>query len=103
VHTNRRIGCARATGDKTNAWTPREFALRFGHEGGPALLAANDKLDLLSVQVKAVQRSQVTFTRNTERMGNALGQKAFNKQVASNFGFHVGHFAQCLQGPVSRL
>jgi hypothetical protein len=35
--------------------------------------------------VKTIENSQVTLTRHSESMGDALGQKAFNKQVAGNF------------------
>jgi hypothetical protein len=59
--------------------------LGFGHEGGPTLLAAGYESDLVTVQVKAIEHRQVTLSGHPESMGDALGQKAFNKQVASNF------------------
>jgi hypothetical protein len=48
-------------------------------------LAAGHKRELIAVQVKAVQHRQIALTGHAERMGNALGQEAFNEQVASNF------------------
>jgi hypothetical protein len=35
--------------------------------------------------VKAIEHRQITLTGYPERMSDALGQKAFNEQVASNF------------------
>jgi hypothetical protein len=40
---------------------------------------------MVTVQVKAIEHRQVAFSGHPEGMGDALGQKAFNKQVASNF------------------
>ena len=57
----------------------------FGHERSTAFLSASHKLDAVSVQVKAIEHSQIAFTGHTKSMGNALGQEAFNEQVASNF------------------
>jgi hypothetical protein len=37
------------------------------------------------VQVKAVENGQITLTGDAKSMGNTLGQKAFDEQVASNF------------------
>jgi hypothetical protein len=59
--------------------------LGFGHEGSPALLAAGHKSELVAVKMKAIEHRQVTLSGHPESMGDALGQKAFNKQVASNF------------------
>jgi hypothetical protein len=35
--------------------------------------------------MKTIQHRQIAFARHPESMSNALGQKAFNKQVASDF------------------
>jgi hypothetical protein len=48
-------------------------------------LSAGHKGELIAVQVQAIKHRQITFTGHSESMGNALGQEAFNKQVASNF------------------
>jgi hypothetical protein len=48
-------------------------------------LSAGHKGELIAVEVKAIEHRQITFTGHPESMGNALGQKAFNEQVASNF------------------
>ena len=85
VHPNRGVGRPRATRDKADAGAASELALGLGHEGRPTLLAAGHESELIAVQVKAVQHRQITFSGHPESMGNALGQEAFNKQVASNF------------------
>jgi hypothetical protein len=59
--------------------------LGFGHESCATLLSAGHKLDAVAVQVEAIEHRQITFTGHAKSMGDALGQKAFNKQVASNF------------------
>jgi hypothetical protein len=48
-------------------------------------LAAGHESELIAVQVKAIKHRQIALTRHAECVGNALGQKAFNEQVASNF------------------
>ena len=85
MHANRCIGGTRSAGHKTNAWTTRELPLSLGHEGRATFLSAGHKLDGLAVQMKAIQHRQITFTGHAKSMGNALGQEAFNEQVASNF------------------
>jgi hypothetical protein len=62
--------------------------LSLGHEGRPTLLSASDKSELIAVQVKAIEHTQITLPRYSKRMGDALSQKAFNKQMASNFFSH---------------
>jgi hypothetical protein len=70
---------------KQMPWTPCELALGLGHEGCATLLSAGHKLDAVAVQVKTIQHRQITFSGHAKSMGDALGQKAFNEQVASNF------------------
>ena len=62
--------------------------MRLSHEGGAALLAADDELDGFAVLVEAVQHRQIAFARHAEGMGDALGQKAFDKNMA---GDALGH------------
>jgi hypothetical protein len=64
--------------------------LRIGHEGRPTLLATSDELDAVAVQMKTVEHGQVAFARYAKRMGNALGQEAFDKQVAGKWCSHAG-------------
>ena len=90
VHTNGRVGRAWPTGDKTHAWAPGQFAVGLGHEGRPALLAAGDEAQTVLVLVQAVEHSQITLARHAKRMGNALGQEAFDKEVARNSCGHAG-------------
>ena len=71
--------------DETDTWAARQLALGLGHESRPTLLPADHKADRVAVQMKAIQHRQIAFAGDAKRMGNALGQKAFNEQVASNF------------------
>jgi hypothetical protein len=61
----------------------------FGHEGGTALLPIRDETDLLATGMKTVEHREVTFTRNAERMGDALGHKALNKKMAGKLLCHA--------------
>jgi hypothetical protein len=61
----------------------------FGHEGGTALLPVGDEADLLATGMKAVEHREVTFTRDAEGMGNALGHKALNKKMAGKLLCHA--------------
>jgi hypothetical protein len=85
VHPYRGVGGTRAARDETDAGAARQFALGLGHESRPTLLSAGHKSELIAVQVKAIEHRQITLTGHPESMGDALGQEAFNKQVASNF------------------
>ena len=60
-----------------------------GHESRAALLAVDDELDLIPVEVKAVQHRQITLARHPKRVRDSLGHKALHQQVASNFCCHV--------------
>jgi hypothetical protein len=88
VNTNRRVGGTRASRDKANARSSSEFALGFGHESRTTFLPARYKADGLAVHMEAVQNGQKAFSGYTESMGDALGQEAFNKQVARYFCLH---------------
>jgi hypothetical protein len=85
MHANGCVGRTRASGHKANARSTGELALGLGHERSTTFLPASHKLNAVSVQVKAIEHSQITFTGHAKSMGNALGQEAFNEQVASNF------------------
>ena len=82
VHADAGIGRPRPAGDEAHARPPRQLAVRLGHEGGTALLPADDEVDRVAVLVKAVQHRQIAFARHAERVGDALGQKAFDEKVA---------------------
>ncbi len=85
MHPNRGVGGTRAARDETDARATGQLALGLGHESRPTLLAAGHKGELIAVQVEAIEHRQIALTGHAERMGDALGQKAFNEQVASNF------------------
>jgi hypothetical protein len=60
--------------------------MRFGHEGGTALLAVDHKLDLVAVQMEAIQHRQIAFAGYAKRVGCALLDKALHQQVAGQSG-----------------
>ena len=90
VHADRGVGGAGAARDKAHPRSAGQAALGFGHEGRPTLLAASDELDAVAVQMKTVEHGQVAFAWHAKRMGNALGQEAFDKQVAGKWCSHAG-------------
>ena len=84
MYANGGIGGTRPTCHKTHAWAASQFAVSLGHERGPTLLTAGDESQTITVTVQAVEHGQVTLARNTKGMGDALGQEAFDKEVASD-------------------
>ena len=84
MYADRGIGRPRAPGHKADPGSARQSPLCIGHEGRSTLLATGDKTDLVTVTMKTVQYCQIALAWNPKCMGHALGQKAFNKQVAGN-------------------
>jgi hypothetical protein len=62
-----RVGRAGPARDHADARLAGQLAIRLGHEGGAALLAADDQLDPLARVVQRVDHRQITLTRNAER------------------------------------
>jgi len=58
-----------------------------GHEGGPALLAVDDELDVFAVAVKAVEHGQIALAGNAKGVGHALFDQALHQQVAGDLGW----------------
>jgi hypothetical protein len=50
-----------------------------GHEGGTALLAIDNELDVLAVVVKSVEHGQVAFAGDSKGVGYALFKQALHK------------------------
>jgi hypothetical protein len=86
VQADGSVGGTGAARHETHAGAAGELALRFGHESRTALLPVGDETDTLGMRVKAVEHGKVTFARDTEGMGHALGDEAFDEQVASDPG-----------------
>jgi AcrR family transcriptional regulator len=78
------IGGARPARHETHARPAGELAVRLGHEGGAALLAADHESDPPGMGMKAVQHRQVALARHAEGVRHALGDQAFDKQVAGD-------------------
>ena len=76
------IGGARPARDEADARPPRELALRLGHEGGAALLAAGDEADAVAVLVEAVQHGEKALARHAERGVDALRDEGLDERMA---------------------
>ena len=61
---------------------PRELALRLGHEGRAAFLAAADEADAVAVLVEAVEHGQEAFAGHAEGGVHALGDQGLDQGVA---------------------
>ena len=81
MHADRGVGRARPARDEADARPARQLAVRLGHEGGPALLAIDDETNLVAIRVKAVEHSQVAFTRYAECVCHALRHQALDDQM----------------------
>ena len=88
VDAHRRVGSPRPPRDKTNAWTAAQTPLRVCHISGAAFLAVDHKLNLVSVSMESIQDGQVTFSRHTKCVGDALFYQALDQQMARNLFFH---------------
>jgi hypothetical protein len=56
----------------------------FGHERSPTFLSVDDELNLVTVEVKAIQHRQITLARHTKRVGDTLFDQTLHQQVATN-------------------
>ena len=88
VDAHRRVGSPRPPRDKTNAWTAAQTPLRVCHISSAAFLAIDHKLDLVAVGVKSIQHSQITFSRHTKRVGDALFDQTLHQQMPCHLFFH---------------
>ncbi|MCY1380625.1 hypothetical protein D9M69_684660 [compost metagenome] len=86
MQTDGGVGGARAARHETHARPASQLALGFGHESRAAFLPVGDEADTLGVGVKAIEHGEVTFTGDTEGVGHALGNQAFNEQMAGYAG-----------------
>ena len=92
VQTDRRIARAGAARHEAHARPRRQLALRFGHEGRTAFVAAGDEADALGMRVKAVEHRQVAFARHAEDGIDALRDQRFDERVtrqATSRGAHA--------------
>ncbi len=84
VYTGRRVGGTRAARHKTDARLAGQFALRLGHHGRAAFLAAHGDVDAGVVQ--RVKHGEETFTRHTEQLLHAVGDELVNQNLAAGAG-----------------
>jgi len=82
VHADAGVGGARPARHETHPGPAAQLALRLGHEGRAAFLAAGDEADLLTVLMEAVQRGQVTLPGHAEAGVDALGDQRLHEGMA---------------------
>ena len=61
---------------------PRQLAVRLGHVGRAALLAADDEADAVAVLVEAVEHGEEAFAGNAEGGVDALRDQRLDQGVA---------------------
>ena len=71
-------------GHETHARAAGQPRMGIGHEGGAAFLAVDHEPDPVGMGVKPVQHREITLARHAERVRHALGQQAFDQQMASD-------------------
>ena len=86
MHADAGVGRAGAAGDEADARPPGELAVRLGHEGGAALVAAGHEADAVAVLVEAVQRRQEALARHAEHRVDALRHQRLHEGVAGESG-----------------
>ena len=75
------VGRARAAGDEGDPGLAGQLALGLGHHGGPALLAADDRLDLALMQ--AIKGRQIALARNAEDPFDPLNAQLVHQNLAA--------------------
>ncbi len=93
VHADRGVGGTRSARDHADARLARQFAVGFGHIGGPGFVATRDDLDLRMVD-ESVQHRQIALARHAKHAGHAVDRQRFNKAAGSGsggLGFVLGH------------
>ena len=83
VDADHGIGGAGPPGDKTNPRLAAQLAAGLGHISGPAFLATRYQPDAPAVMIKSVQRAQVTFAGDAERVGHPVGRQAVHQHPAA--------------------
>ncbi|MNE41717.1 hypothetical protein D3C80_1358030 [compost metagenome] len=90
VHADRGVGGAGAAGDEADARLAGQLAVRLGHVGGAALLAAHHQVDLLADIVQGVEHRQVALAGHAEGALHAIEQKGIDQNLATGAGFDNG-------------
>ena len=72
---------ARAARHEADARPAAQLALRLGHEGRAAFLAAGDEADPVAVLVEAVEHRQKALARHAERGVDALLDQRLDQAV----------------------
>ena len=83
VHADAGVGGAGAAGDEADAGLAGEFAVRLGHVGGAAFLAADHGLDGVLVFIERVDAGQVTFAGHQENAARAVVAQLLDEDLAA--------------------
>ncbi|MPN18670.1 hypothetical protein SDC9_166033 [bioreactor metagenome] len=97
VDARRGIGGSRATRDKADARPTGELALRLGHHGRAAFLAADGDVHLGVVQ--RVQRGQIAFAGHAEQLPDTVQHKLIDEHLSAGArGEGMRGLGVCLHG-----
>ena len=83
-----RVGGARPARHKADARLPRELALRLGHHGRAALLAAHGNGDVGIVQ--CIEHGQVAFAGHAKQLLHAVDEELIDQYLAAGAGGYHG-------------
>jgi hypothetical protein len=84
VHAGRRVGGTGAARDEADAGLAGELALRLGHHGRAAFLAAHGHVDGRVVQ--RVEHGQKAFAGHAEELLDAVGDELVDQDLAAGAG-----------------
>src|SRR4051812_43930831 len=90
------VGRAGAAGDEGDAWATGHLAVGIGHISDPALLPADDSVDLGRV-VERVEHREETFARNRENAVAALNFELIDEDPSTAANFGRGHASLPIQ------
>jgi hypothetical protein len=97
MHADGAVGGAGTARHEEHARLAGELAVRLGHVGGAAFLAADDEGELVAQVVQAVEHRQVALAGHAERHLHALGGERVGEDLAAvpglQIGFHAGTFS----------
>ena len=79
MNPGRGIGRPWAAGHETDAGPAGHLAVGFGHDGGPAFLAADHQIDFGRVD-HGVEHGKIAFSRHAECAVDTVGAKRFDQE-----------------------
>src|SRR6185295_18571070 len=73
-------------GDHAHARSPGQLAVRLGHVGRAAFLAADDEPDRVLAAVKAIEDGEIALAGDAEHQVDALRDEIIDEDVAAESG-----------------